>query len=55
MMTIFQCVTLEGWTDIMYQCSNLKNQLSGSLAVIYWCALILFAGLFVINIALATL
>ena len=55
MMTIFQCVTLEGWTDIMYQCSNLKNQLSGSLAVIYWCALILFAGLFVINIALAVI
>ena len=55
MMTIFQCVTLEGWTDIMYQCSNLDNPLSGSLSVIYWCALILFAGLFVINIALAVI
>ena len=55
MMTIFQCVTLEGWTDIMYTCSNLDNPLSGSLSVIYWCALILFAGLFVINIALAVI
>lgn len=55
MMTIFQCVTLEGWTDIMYTCSNLDNPLSGYLSMIYWCALILFAGLFVINIALAVI
>lgn len=24
MLTVFQCITLEGWTDVMYHVSNVK-------------------------------
>ena len=26
MLTVFQCVTLEGWTDVMYDVSNFSRQ-----------------------------
>eukprot|EP01048_Picozoa_sp_COSAG05_P003861 COSAG05_NODE_189_length_14633_cov_44.869134_4_plen_1996_part_00 len=52
MVAIFQSVSLEGWTDIMYR----TNEAYGiPLGVPYFMALILFAGLFVVNLALAVI
>eukprot|EP01049_Picozoa_sp_SAG25_P010899 SAG25_NODE_1248_length_3497_cov_2.088287_2_plen_540_part_00 len=54
MMTIFQCATLEGWTDIMYRCDDSDNPWQG-WGWLYWLVLIFVAGLFVVNIALAVI
>ena len=26
MLTVFQCITMEGWTDVMYDVSEVMNQ-----------------------------
>ena len=31
MLTVFQCVTLEGWTDVLYWVSRFSNQFASSL------------------------
>jgi hypothetical protein len=52
LIAIFQCVTLEGWTDIMYRVDESSEF---SIGALYFLALILFAGLFVVNLALAVI
>ena len=54
MMAIFQSVTLEGWTDIMYRTDELENPIRGG-GWVYFILLIFFAGLFVVNLALAVI
>ena len=60
MITIFQSVTLEGWTDLMYRTDELKgvgaskNYMVG-WGWLYFILLIFFAGLFVVNLALAVI
>ena len=54
MMAIFQSVTLEGWTDIMYRTDELENPIRGG-GWVYFIMLIFFAGLFVVNLALAVI
>jgi hypothetical protein len=54
MLTIFQCVTLEGWTDIMYQCDNIENPIVGG-GKFYWLLLIFIAGMFAVELALAVI
>ena len=51
LMTIFQCVTLEGWTDVMYAC--IKT--AGALSSLYFISLILIGAYYVLNLFLAVL
>jgi hypothetical protein len=48
--TIFQCVTLEGWTPIMYRVEDSGNKTS---AGIFFISLFVFGGLFLLNLVLA--
>lgn len=50
-MTIFQCVTQEGWTDVMYAVQDAVSP----WVWIYFVAIILFGSFFMINLALAVL
>ena len=51
-MTIFQCLTLEGWTDIM---SNFQDSYNKYVAAIYFTALVLLCALLLINLIIAVL
>ena len=50
-LTIFQCISLEGWTDVMY---DLMDGFGDSV-VIYFVVLIVFGSFFAVNLALAVL
>jgi hypothetical protein len=50
-VTIFQCVTQEGWTDVMYAIQDAISP----WVWIYFVAIILFGSFFIINLALAVL
>merc|ERR1719281_2361504 len=49
-LVIFQCITLEGWVDIMYM---LQDAHSWEFASIYFCLLIVLGSFFLLNITLA--
>jgi len=51
-LTIFQCITMEGWTDIMYQ---LQDSWSGVVTALYFVFLILFGSFFLLNLTLAVI
>jgi len=51
-MTIFQAITEEGWTDIMYQIMDADNYVFASL---YFCLLIIFGSFVCLNLTLAVL
>jgi hypothetical protein len=51
-LTIFQCVTMEGWTDVMYQ---LQDSWGGLITALYFVFLILFGSFFVLNLMLAVI
>ncbi|XP_071821818.1 voltage-dependent calcium channel type A subunit alpha-1-like isoform X3 [Apostichopus japonicus] len=52
MLTVFQCITMEGWTDIMYYC----NDAEGALFVwIYFIPLIIMGSFFMLNLVLGVL
>ena len=51
-LTIFQCITMEGWTDIMYQ---LQDSWSGVVTALYFVCLILFGSFFLLNLTLAVI
>lgn len=50
-LAIFQCISLEGWVDIMYQ---LQDAVSG-YSWVYFVVLIIFGSFFAVNLALAVL
>ena len=50
-MTIFQCITLEGWVDVLY----MEMAVMGPYVAIYFVALVLFGSFYVINLFLAVL
>ncbi|XP_053618976.1 voltage-dependent calcium channel type D subunit alpha-1-like isoform X2 [Plodia interpunctella] len=52
MLTVFQCITLEGWTDIMYAITDVKGILFSS---IYFVTLVIFGNFFVMNLILGVL
>ncbi|XP_063370075.1 voltage-dependent calcium channel type D subunit alpha-1-like isoform X2 [Cydia amplana] len=52
MLTVFQCITLEGWTDIMYWISDVKGS---SWPWIYFVSLVIFGNFFVMNLILGVL
>jgi len=51
-MTIFQAITEEGWTDIMYQIMDADSYIFASL---YFCLLIIFGSFVCLNLTLAVL
>eukprot|EP00945_MAST-04E_sp_MAST-4E-sp1_P008438 g8438.t1 len=51
-VTIFQCITMEGWVDVMYQLMDGHN---GVFAAVYFTFLILFGSFFLLNLTLAVL
>ncbi|RVE48345.1 hypothetical protein evm_007005 [Chilo suppressalis] len=52
MLTVFQCITLEGWTDIMYAIADVKGN---TWAWIYFVTLVIFGNFFVMNLILGVL
>ncbi|XP_047540569.1 muscle calcium channel subunit alpha-1-like isoform X1 [Vanessa atalanta] len=52
MLTVFQCITLEGWTDIMYAIANVKGN---TWVWIYFVSLVIFGNFFVMNLILGVL
>ena len=51
-LTIFQCVTEEGWVDIMYQIQDGFNGIAGSIVFIL---LLVFGSFLLLNLTLAVL
>eukprot|EP00899_Mesostigma_viride_P026282 jgi/Mesvir1/6839/Mv09018-RA.1 len=51
LLTIFQCITLEGWTDIMYRVGDWSTQWTN----LYFVCLIFCGPFFIINLFLAVL
>jgi hypothetical protein len=52
MVTIFQMITLEGWTDIMYNLSDASQQW---MAVLFCVLLIIVGSFFLLNVILAVI
>ena len=52
LLTIFQTITMEGWTDVMYLVSDAYN---GVVAAVYFVFLILFGSFFLLNLTLAVI
>ncbi|XRB04885.1 voltage-dependent calcium channel L type [Pycnococcus provasolii] len=50
-LTIFQCITLEGWTPIMYWAMDATS----GWAFLYFVLLVFLGGFFVLNLALAVI
>ena len=51
-VTIFQSITLEGWSDIMFFC---QDGVSIGTASMYFVVMVLFGGFFALNLVLAVL
>ena len=52
-LTVFQCITLEGWTDILYSLNDANGEITGNS--IYFCSLIVLGAFFVMNLVLGVL
>lgn len=50
-LTIFQCITLEGWVDMMYWTEDTTT----SWVAVYYIALITFGSLFLLNLIIAVI
>ena len=52
MLTVFQMITLEGWTQIMY---NLMDSNMTWMSILFSISLILIGSFFLLNVILAVL
>ena len=52
MLTVFRCITLEGWTDVLYSVQNVSGVF---FPPIFFCSLVFLGGFFVVNLVLGTL
>ena len=52
MLTVFQCITLEGWTDVLYWTQDASGAIFPPL---FFCSLVFLGGFFVVNLVLGTL
>lgn len=50
MLTVFQVITMDGWTAILYNMMDSTNVL---ISIVYFCALILLGSFFLLNLILA--
>lgn len=51
-LTIFQSITMEGWTDVMY---NVQDTYQPAIVGLYFVILILFGSFFLLNLTLAVI
>lgn len=54
MITVFQCITMEGWTQIMYWTFDAMDE-NGYLYACYYVSLIVIGSFFVLNLVLGVL
>ncbi|KAK3102999.1 hypothetical protein FSP39_015655 [Pinctada imbricata] len=52
MLTVFQCITMEGWTSVLY---DINDALGNSWPWIYFISLIIIGSFFVLNLVLGVL
>lgn len=52
MLTVFQCISLEGWTDVMY---NLQDGMGAGWEWVYFTSMVVFGAFFVMNLILGVL
>uniref|UniRef100_A0A4X2LTP7 Voltage-dependent L-type calcium channel subunit alpha n=1 Tax=Vombatus ursinus TaxID=29139 RepID=A0A4X2LTP7_VOMUR len=52
MLTVFQCVTMEGWTDVLYW---MQDAMGYELPWLYFVSLVIFGSFFVLNLVLGVL
>ncbi|XP_054000294.1 muscle calcium channel subunit alpha-1 isoform X5 [Hylaeus anthracinus] len=52
MLTVFQCVTLEGWTDVLY---DIEDAMGSSWQWIYFISMVILGAFFVMNLILGVL
>ncbi|XP_076303607.1 ca[2+]-channel protein alpha[[1]] subunit D isoform X4 [Lasioglossum baleicum] len=52
MLTVFQCVTLEGWTDVLYA---IQDAMGSSWQWIYFISMVILGAFFVMNLILGVL
>ncbi|CAB0011622.1 unnamed protein product [Nesidiocoris tenuis] len=52
MLTVFQCITLEGWTDVLY---NIEDSLGNTWQWMYFISMVILGAFFVMNLILGVL
>ncbi|CAG7729654.1 unnamed protein product [Allacma fusca] len=52
MLTVFQCITLEGWTQTLY---NIDDAMGGSFNWVYFTSMVVLGAFFVMNLILGVL
>ncbi|XP_074861905.1 voltage-dependent L-type calcium channel subunit alpha-1C isoform X4 [Carettochelys insculpta] len=52
MLTVFQCITMEGWTDVLYW---MQDAMGFELPWVYFVSLVIFGSFFVLNLVLGVL
>lgn len=52
MLTVFQCITLEGWTDVMY---SIQDSMGSSWQWMYFVSMVILGAFFVMNLILGVL
>ncbi|XP_075923076.1 voltage-dependent L-type calcium channel subunit alpha-1D isoform X3 [Petromyzon marinus] len=52
MLTVFQCITMEGWTDVLYW---MQDAIGYELPWVYFVSLVIFGSFFVLNLVLGVL
>ncbi|XP_056102678.1 voltage-dependent L-type calcium channel subunit alpha-1F [Rhinichthys klamathensis goyatoka] len=52
MLTVFQCITMEGWTDVLYW---MNDSIGFELPWVYFVSLVIFGSFFVLNLVLGVL
>ncbi|KAM6468745.1 voltage-dependent L-type calcium channel subunit alpha-1F isoform 4-T5 [Liasis olivaceus] len=52
MLTVFQCITMEGWTDVLYW---MQDAVGHELPWLYFVSLVIFGSFFVLNLVLGVL
>ncbi|XP_068997745.1 LOW QUALITY PROTEIN: voltage-dependent L-type calcium channel subunit alpha-1D-like [Embiotoca jacksoni] len=52
MLTVFQCITMEGWTDVLYW---MNDAIGYEIPWVYFVSLVIFGSFFIINLVLGVL
>ncbi|XP_073235068.1 voltage-dependent L-type calcium channel subunit alpha-1D-like [Porites lutea] len=55
MLTVFQCITMEGWTDIMYHSYDARDYHNRVVTSIVYISLIIIGSFFMLNLVLGVL
>ena len=51
-ITIFQCITMEGWTSVMYIYQDVAN---GAFVVFYFMSCVIICSFFLLNLTIAVM